>query len=208
MPSGIYIRTDKHRRNTGLSQRGRKKPHSDEHKKHLSEAHKGKHTGIYPSEETRKKMSLVRMGHINSEESKRKQSIAMTGRKLPSHTMEHKLKISMSMLGKNKGKKYGPLPKETLQKISGKNHHNWKGGISFQPYSLDWTKTLRKSIRERDGYKCRLCGSSEDDTKSLNVHHIDYNKNNCNPTNLITLCHSCHTKTNFKREYWKLYFTK
>lgn len=41
---------------------------------------------------------------------------------------------------------------------------------------------------------------------SNQVHHIDYNKLNCNPNNLITLCKSCHMKTNFNREYWLDYF--
>jgi 5-methylcytosine-specific restriction endonuclease McrA len=31
---------------------------------------------------------------------------------------------------------------------------------------------------------------------------IDYNKKNCNPENLITLCNKCHMKTNHNREKW------
>lgn len=38
--------------------------------------------------------------------------------------------------------------------------------------------------------------------KGHDVHHIDYDKKNNNPENLITLCHSCHAKTNSNREYW------
>lgn len=34
----------------------------------------------------------------------------------------------------------------------------------------------------------------------------DEHKQNCNPINLITLCHGCHTKTNLHREYWINYF--
>ncbi len=33
-------------------------------------------------------------------------------------------------------------------------------------------------------------------------NHIDYNKKNSNLNNLITLCGSCHTKTNTNRNYW------
>jgi len=40
----------------------------------------------------------------------------------------------------------------------------------------------------------------------LSVHHIDYNKQNCDDFNLITLCKSCHSKTGFNREYWIEYF--
>lgn len=37
-------------------------------------------------------------------------------------------------------------------------------------------------------------------------NHIDYNKKNCNPKNLITLCRKCHSKTNSNRDYWINYF--
>jgi hypothetical protein len=86
----------------------------------------------------------------------------------------------------------------------GENHPSWKGGTS--PYTTDWTNTLKRSIRERDNYTCQLCGKLQGDT-AFHVHHIDYDKKNCNPINLITLCKSCHTKTNFKREYWINYFS-
>jgi HNH endonuclease len=83
----------------------------------------------------------------------------------------------------------------------GKNHFNWQGGTSFEPYTIDWTETLKRSIRERDKYICRLCNQY-----GKIVHHIDYDKQNCNPTNLVTLCRNCHTKTNFDRDYWIEYF--
>jgi len=109
---------------------------------------------------------------------------------------------------KNKGKyKLWPNGRsDEFKKImrdahSGEKCYFWKGGISFEPYSIDWTKTLKKSIRERDKYTCRLCGKEQEDI-IFAVHHIDYNKKNCNPNNLITLCRSCHSKTNINREYW------
>lgn len=83
----------------------------------------------------------------------------------------------------------------------------WKGGKSFEPYPLDWTRTLKRSIRERDKYMCQLCGELQDD-RAFDVHHIDYNKSNCNPNNLITLCMICHIKTNSNRKNWKDYFSK
>ena len=39
--------------------------------------------------------------------------------------------------------------------------------------------------------------------RKLAVHHIDYDKLNLNPNNLISLCISCHVKTNKDREYWR-----
>ena len=78
----------------------------------------------------------------------------------------------------------------------------WRGGISFEPYSVDWTYTLKRAIRERDKFRCRLCNKDN----YLVVHHIDYNKKNSNSDNLITLCPSCHSKTNINREKWKQLF--
>jgi rubredoxin len=90
------------------------------------------------------------------------------------------------------------------------NHNNWQGGKSFEEYSVDWKDTLKKSIRIRDNYTCKLCGKIQSnlDKKEFDVHHIDYNKKNCNPNNLITLCRSCHMKTNYKRSYYKKLFNK
>lgn len=84
----------------------------------------------------------------------------------------------------------------------------WKGGKSFEPYPLGWTKTFKEQIRFRDGYKCRLCGMSEvENNAKLCVHHIDYNKNNLSLKNLISLCRSCHGKTESRREHWIKYFS-
>ena len=86
----------------------------------------------------------------------------------------------------------------------GINHPCWKGGLSLEPYTVDWTETLKISIRKRDKYTCQICGKEP----SVYVHHVDYIKKNCSPDNLITLCASCHAKTNTKREYWKTFFHK
>ena len=42
--------------------------------------------------------------------------------------------------------------------------------------------------------------------KQRERNHIDYNKLNCNPNNLISLCRKCHMKTNSNRDYWINYF--
>jgi len=75
--------------------------------------------------------------------------------------------------------------------------------IAHDKYSTDWTEDLRMAVRKRDGYKCRVCSKD-----GIQVHHIDYNKSNCDPGNLVTLCSRCHNKTNIRREYWKKYFTE
>ena len=91
--------------------------------------------------------------------------------------------------------------------IGGKLHYNWQGGISFEPYGLEFNKKLKEQIRKRDGYICQECKFPQRRLKrKLDIHHIDYNKKNNNPENLISLCSSCHIQTNFKREDWNLYF--
>lgn len=51
----------------------------------------------------------------------------------------------------------------------------------------------REAVLSRDGHKCSSCGATE----QLVVHHIDgtgrgHKKPNNDPTNLVTLCRSCH----------------
>jgi len=45
-------------------------------------------------------------------------------------------------------------------------------------------------------------------SKRLCIHHIDYDKNNCNPNNLITLCFSCNSRANKNRDKWKKIYTE
>ena len=127
------------------------------------------------SKKTRKKMSLAKKGKPSSK--------GMLGKH---HTKETKERISKFQKGR-------PKPK-------GKDSPNWRGGTE---YSMNWTETLKRSIRERDNYICQKCSQYGN-----NVHHIDYDKKNCDPKNLITLCRKCNNKVNFKRKYWTEYFKK
>ena len=91
------------------------------------------------------------------------------------------------------------------------NHGNWKGGLSRLPYSIRWNNELKEKIRDRDNCECQICNKTqkenlEETNHKLNVHHIDYNKQNCSEGNLISLCSSCHMKTHYNRENWKMYF--
>ena len=91
-------------------------------------------------------------------------------------------------------------------KYSGVNSWNWKGGIACEPYCPVWLdKEFKNSILERDNYKCQnpdCWGTS----KKLTGHHIDYNKKNCDPSNVITLCQSCNSRANKNREYWTKFY--
>jgi len=100
-----------------------------------------------------------------------------------------------------------------MKKISeshkGEKAHQWIENRSLLLYPDEWTNDLKESIRKRDNYTCQMldCGIHQDElVEKLNVHHIDYNKYNLNPENLVSLCRSCHLKTNFNREYWSNYY--
>lgn len=67
-------------------------------------------------------------------------------------------------------------------------------------YSSEWNSGLRQVIRTRDGFACKVCAI--ENPPYLNVHHIDYNKANLKESNLISLCPSCHYKTNRHRQAW------
>lgn len=89
----------------------------------------------------------------------------------------------------------------------GENHYNWHGGASFRPYGEDFDSTLRKLVRQRDNHQCQLCHEFQsNDGEELSVHHIDYDKSNSHPSNLVSLCRMCHIKTNHNREHWKAHF--
>ena len=52
----------------------------------------------------------------------------------------------------------------------------------------------RKIAFERDGWTCQCCGCKSNGlrTNSLLCHHLDCDRKNNSPTNLITLCQQCH----------------
>ncbi len=95
------------------------------------------------------------------------------------------------------------------ERMKRENNPNWQDGISNLPYTFEFNKQLKELIRHGDSYKCQLCGIPEcENIKKLSIHHIDYNKENPEPNNLITLCISCNSKVNFNRSRWEGYFDK
>ena len=91
--------------------------------------------------------------------------------------------------------------------VKGNKNPNWRGGYSPAPYPKEFNDKLKELIRIRDNHTCQICGKRIVNGKhKLSVHHIDYDKTNCSLSNLISLCKSCHSKTNVRREYWKKYF--
>jgi len=120
-------------------------------------------------------------------------------------SFERRKQMSKNNKGKNNpfyGKKH---LKKHINNIRGEGNPNWKGGISCEPYCQDWTKEFKAYIKERDGNKC-LNPYCFGNIYRLNVHHVDYNKKNCDPSNLITTCHSCNSKANTNRGWHESWY--
>ena len=89
-----------------------------------------------------------------------------------------------------------------LESLSGENHYNWKGGLRGK-YGWGW-EDVAFFIKVRDHWICQLCGTRN----NLRVHHVDYDTDNWDDSNLITLCDSCNPRVNGDRDYWRGYFRK
>lgn len=125
----------------------------------------------------------------------------------PSKKTREKMSKVQKREGKspNKGwfKKGNSMSSLRTGKWLGEKNWNWKGGISLEAYGLEFNEDLKEVIRNRDRRKCQICEKTELENKEkLSVHHIDYDKRNNDPKNLITLCRICHLRTNGKRKYW------
>lgn len=141
-------------------------------------------------------------------ETREKMRIAHLGKKIGPWTTEHKTKISESKKGKSLNLSEAQH-KNRSEKRKGNKNPNWKGGISFLPHTPEFNEQLKELIRHRDGFQCQLCGCSEiENNQKLDVHHADYNKVNCNPLNLISLCHRCNVIVNYGRNKWKRFFDR
>lgn len=120
------------------------------------------------------------------------------------HTVEAKRKIGRSL----KGRKLTDAHKRKISEANkAENNHRWQGGISFEPYCHKFNNKIKEEVREKYGRTCLLCGKTEEDNgRKLDVHHVDYNKEQgCNGYNfyLVPLCQECHGKITGDREYWK-----
>lgn len=220
--------SEEHKRKLSESAMGKKMPtRSVEHRKKISKIHKGKivsqetrnkiskwhkgrpssRKGVKLSDETKQKIRekvLIQFKDGMPEKTRKKISNTTMGRK---QTPEHIRKRSEGLKGRTGGFKNKKHTEEWKKKRSeesrGEKSSNWQGGKSFELYDFEWTELLKHSIRTRDCFTCKICGK-----KGWVVHHIDYDKKNCNTKNLITLCNKCHAKTNHNRESWIGYFKK
>jgi hypothetical protein len=226
--------SEEHRRKISEFQKG--KNLTEEHKRKISEAMKGnpKIVGKKFTEEHRRKIGIASKKRIEenghplkgtklSDERRAEISARTKGKNNPNygrkHTEEERKKIS----DKAKGHKRCVgriLSEDTKNKIresmigkkSGENCPAWKGGISFAPYCQKFNREFKNRVRAFFNNTCVACGKTHIENKmNMCVHHVNYDKmvccNNIKPL-FVTLCMSCHSKTNFNVEYWEEHFTK
>lgn len=185
---------------------------SQETKRKMSEAQKGKK--LFFTKKWKKNISKARKGYKATPEAienirKGHLGISSWNKGLSKRTDKRMLKLAKSIKRamnkpeiRKKTSKTWMRKGDTLEKSIA-----WKGGLSFEPYGIEFNKGLKKQIKERDKHTCQFCGEKRKKIRKC-VHHIDYNKRNNKPKNLITLCESCHNKTNFNRKFWITFFKK
>ncbi|MCK5616477.1 hypothetical protein KAR91_82205 [Candidatus Pacearchaeota archaeon] len=89
----------------------------------------------------------------------------------------------------------------------GSGNPMWKGGMESDPYCEIWSdKEFKEFIKFRDGYQCLNPYCYSKPNRVLVVHHIDYNKQNCDQYNLITVCNICNSMANKDRGWHKLWY--
>lgn len=214
MPKGVYLH----------------KKLSEETKRKISEAHKGRKTGfaLNPifTEEHRKKISEALKGEKNPmKRSEVKEKFKgdknpmrrpevrakIKGDKNPTKRIEVKKKMSEHHTHYWLGKKFSEEHRKKLSEAhKGGKTPLWKGGIT--PINQIIRRRLeirlwRKAVFERDNFTCQKCGRKGG---YLVAHHIfnfaEYPELRFAIDNGITLCKECHWE--FHKKYGKQNNTK
>jgi hypothetical protein len=179
---------------------------SDEHKRKLSEAHKGQ----IPWNKGKKLPPSHMLGKKHTEESKKKMSKSQRDNykngRVPWNkgipmSDEAKKKLSEAKSGvpnPHKGVYPGHWAGKRRPEITGENHYLWNGGpdseyekIRKSPEMREW----RRKVFERDDYICQSCGERGG---RLQAHHImffsKFPEMRLLVSNGQTLCKECHAR--------------
>jgi hypothetical protein len=122
-----------------------------------------------------------------------------TGNKYPEHSLR---------MQKNNPMRRPEIRLITSKRMTGSSNPNWINGKSCEPYCIVWSDREWKYYLKytRDGGKCWSPYCNGKYINKLTLHHINYNKKNCNDENLITLCCSCNGKANIDRDWHESWY--
>jgi hypothetical protein len=154
------------------------KPRSEETKRRMSKALKGKNwiCGKHHSEETKKKMSKSHKGKTLTEEHRRKISVAISGKNNhmfgKHHSEERKKQISIANSGENGpmyGKHHTEEAKRKLRESQlGEKSTQWDGGYNSKgipkydtyAHQIEWCEEVRRNKEDRNilEVQCFKCG--------------------------------------------------
>jgi len=178
----------------------KRKPLTEEHKRKISEALKGKNKGKIFSEEHKLHLSQAQQGKCRSSEQRKKVSEKLKGRISPmlgrKHSKETRSRISFMFKGKT-------FSEDTRRKISeskkGEKSYCWEGGKTKENILIRGGveyRLWREAVFARDNWTCQECGTRGG---VLHSHHIksfaNYPELRFAIDNGITLCKACHKKT-------------
>jgi len=155
-----------------------------------------KQRGIKRSKETIEKIRIAGIGRRHTEETKKKikEHHFWTGRKRGKQSPEHIEKIRQAKLGKTTKAKGVPRPQ-----VRGEKNWKWiedrtklKRYTGCEERRSPAYKSWVKEVKDRDGWKCRVCGGKE----KLRAHHIipfrESEELKYNTNNGITPCKTHH----------------
>jgi hypothetical protein len=157
--------------------------------------------GKHHSEQSKKNMSLGRMGMKLSEECKKKMRESAIKGPTPWRFKKGHIPNNLDILHSE----------ITRRKISASHQgiplEKWEKYTHREPYSQNWDSMFKNIIRKRDNQVCMNCGKHREKlNRALDVHHINYNKKLSILQNCISLCRKCHTLTNGNRPHWIKFF--
>ena len=153
----------------------------------------------------RERMSIAQRKRFEDPNEHEKHSIANKKRFEDDPTLRERMSIAQR-------KRFEDDP-TLIDRISGENAPNWQGGISFGKYCPKFNDKIKQYIRNKynncdyiSGLPDYICNPH----RKLDVHHIDYNKEQgCNDHEwrLIPMSMKNHMHTNFNRDFWNRLFT-